>query len=117
MSTSVAPATSDRADFRTIVVGGTRLGILTVAAVALFLAVSRFVPGLLARRFLETLIVLVTAVAASFLPARWTAARRADGIAGAAATGLVGTVVFSVADVTPRQILPLQPHPWTLPAG
>ncbi len=113
MSTSVAPATTDRADFRTVVVGGTRLGVLTVAAVALFLAVSRFVPGLLAQRVLETLIVLATAVAASFLPARWTAARRADGIAGAAATGLVGTLVFSVADVTLRQILPFKPYPWT----
>src|SRR5437667_57829 len=45
MSASVAPATTDRSDFRTVMVSGTKMGALTAAAVVLFLVVARFVPG------------------------------------------------------------------------
>src|SRR2546427_7397559 len=100
MSASVAPATTDRSDFRTVMVSGTKMGALTAAAVVLFLVVARFVPGTGgARRGLETLIVLAAGVLASFLPGRWAAARHAEGIAGAAAIGLSGTIVFMAFDI------------------
>src|SRR5438552_17663846 len=93
MSASVAPTATDRSDFRTVMVSGTKLGALTAAAVVLFLLVARFVPETGGGRGgLEALIVLAAAVLASFLPGRWTAARHAEGIAGAAASGLWGTI-------------------------
>jgi len=47
----------------------------------------------------------------AFLPARWTAARSTEGIAGAAAMGLVGTVVFSAIDIV--VLRPFTAYPWT----
>src|SRR5438128_9698933 len=112
MSASVAPTTTDRSDFRTVMVSGTKMGALTAAAVVLFLVVARFVPGTGgARRGLETLIVLAAGVLASFLPGRWAAARHAEGIAGAAAIGLWGTVVFMAFDIV--LLRPFHAYPWT----
>jgi hypothetical protein len=112
MSATVAPATSDRSDFRTVTVGGAKLGVATAVAVVAFLAAWRLVPiagglqgGVLA------LIVLAAGVAAAFLPAQWTAARSTEGIAGAAAIGLVGTVVFSAIDIA--LLRPFKAYPWT----
>lgn len=103
---------SDRSDFRTVTVGGAKLGAATAVAVVLFLATSRLVPGTGgARSGVEALIVLVTGLAASFLPAQWTVARTGDGIAGAAALGLVGTLVFSVIDIA--VLRPFKAYPWT----
>jgi len=112
MSASVAPTTMDRSDFRTVMVSGTKMGALTAAAVVLFLVVARFVPGTAgARRGLETLIVLAAGVLASFLPGRWAAARHAEGIAGAAAIGLWGTIVFMAFDIV--LLRPFRAYPWT----
>src|SRR2546428_619076 len=112
MSASVAPATTDRSDFRRVMVSGTKLGALTAAAVVLFLVVARFVPGAGgARRGMETLIVLAAGVLASFLPGRWATARHAEGIAGAAAIGLWGTIVFMAFDIV--LLRPFRAYPWT----
>ena len=112
MSASVAPTTTDRSDFRTVMVSGTKMGALTAAAVVLFLVVARFVPGTGgARRGMETLIVLAAGVLASFLPGRWATARHAEGIAGAAAIGLWGTIVFMAFDIV--LLRPFRAYPWT----
>ena len=112
MSASVAPTATDRSDFRTVMLSGTKLGALTAAAVVLFLLVARFVPETGGGRGgLEALIVLAAAVLASFLPGRWTAARHAEGIAGAAAIGLWGTIVFMAFDVV--LLRPFKAYPWT----
>ncbi|PYP32628.1 MAG: hypothetical protein DMD47_03420 [Gemmatimonadetes bacterium] len=88
------------------------MGALTAAAVVLFLVVARFVPGTGgARRGMETLIVLAAGVLASFLPGRWAAARHAEGIAGAAAIGLWGTIVFMAFDIV--LLRPFRAYPWT----
>ena len=103
---------SDRSDFRTVTVGGAAIGLITGVAVVLFLAVSRLVPdagGL--RGAVEALIVLGAGVAVAFLPASWTAPRGPEGIAGAAAIGLVGTIVFSAIDIV--LFRPLKAYPWT----
>src|SRR5207249_7332152 len=112
MSASVAPTATDRSDFRTVMVSGTKLGALTAAAVVLFLWVARFVPDTGgARRGLEALLVLAAGVLASFLPGRWAAARHAEGIAGAAAIGLWGTIVFMAFDIV--VLRPFKAYPWT----
>jgi len=111
MSASV-PLASDRSDFRTVTVGGAGIGLVTGVTVVVFLAVSRLVPdagGL--RGGVEALIVLGAGIAVAFLPAAWTGARGAEGIAGAAAIGLVGTVVFSAIDIV--LFRPFKAYPWT----
>jgi len=112
MSATVAPAASDRSDFRTVTVGGAKIGVATAIAVVAFLAALRLVPiagGL--RGGVLVLIVLAAGLAAAFLPAEWTAARSTEGIAGAAAVGLVGTVVFSAIDIV--LLRPFKAYPWT----
>jgi hypothetical protein len=112
MSATAAPVASDRSDFRTVTVGGAKLGVATAVAVVAFLAASRLVPvtaGL--RGGVEALIVLAAGLALSFLPAQWTTARSTEGIAGAAAIGLVGTVVFSAIDIA--LLRPFKAYPWT----
>jgi hypothetical protein len=111
MSASVAPTTTDRSDFRTVMVSGTKLGALTATAVVLFLLVSRFAPEEGVRRGLEALVVLVAGVLVSLLPGRWTAARHVEGIAGAAAIGLWGTIVFMAIDIV--LLRPVKAYPWT----
>src|SRR5256885_9139000 len=110
MSATAAPA-QDRSDFRTVTTGGALVGLVTGVAVVLFVAVSRTLAGGAAREGVEALLVVAAAVVVAFLPARWTAARSTDGIAGAAAVGLVGTVVFSAIDIALLQ--PFQAYPWT----
>jgi len=112
MSATATPLDSDRSDFRTVTVGGAKIGVATGVAVVVFLAASRLVPdggGL--RAGLEALIVLTAGVGVAFLPGQWTAARSTEGIAGAAAVGLVGTVVFSAIDIA--VLRPFKAYPWT----
>ncbi len=112
MSAPAAPAALERSDFRTVTVGGAKLGVATAVAVVAFLAASRFVPiapGL--RDGVRALIVLVAGLVVAFLPAQWTAARSTEGIAGAAAIGLVATVVFSAIDIV--LLRPFKAYPWT----
>jgi len=112
MSATAAPVASERSDFRTVTVGGAKLGVATAVAVVAFLAASRLVPITASlRAAVEALIVLGTGLAVAFLPARWTGARGTEGIAGAAAMGLVGTVVFSAIDIV--LLRPFNAYPWT----
>src|SRR2546429_836990 len=92
-------------------VGGTQIGVLTAAAVVAFLMVSRQVSAGMPQRVLEALLVLATGTAVSFLPARLTQARHVEGIAGAAAIGLWGTVVFMAFDIV--LLRPFKAYPWT----
>src|SRR3989442_9058395 len=100
MSASVAPTSTDRSDFRTVMVSGTKMGALTAAAVVLFLLVARFVPDTGgARRGLEALIVLAAGGLASFLPRRRAAAPPPGGGARAGADGPWGTIVVLGFDI------------------
>src|SRR5207245_7357929 len=80
-------------------------------AVVLVVAASRTLAGGAVRGGVEALLVLAAAVVVAFFPAQWTAARGTDGIAGAAAVGLVGTVVFSAIDIV--LLRPFKAYPWT----
>src|SRR5260370_10363060 len=112
MSATAAPAASDRSDFRTVTLGGALVGATTGVAVVLVVAASRLRAG--SRSFgggVEALVVLVAATLVAFVPAARTAARSTEGIAGAAALGLVGTVVFSAIDIV--LLRPFKAYPWT----
>lgn len=108
---ATATAAQDRSDFRTVTVGGALVGLVTSVAVVLVVAASRSIAGDGVRGGVEALVVLAAAVVVAFFPGQWTAARGTEGIAGAAAVGLVGTVVFSAIDIV--LLRPFKAYPWT----
>ena len=112
MSATLAPTTADRTDVRTILIGGTKVGLVTAVAVVLYLWVSKNVPAAgSVRAGVEALLVLAAGTAVTFLPGRWCTARSVEGIAGAAGMGLWGGIVFSVVDIV--LLRPLKAYPWT----
>jgi len=111
MSATATPATQDRSDFRTVTTGGALVGVATGVAVVLFVAASRTFTAAALRGGVEALVVLAAGVVVAFFPAQRTAARGTEGIAGAAAVGLVGTVVFSAIDIV--LLRPFKAYPWT----
>jgi hypothetical protein len=111
MSASAAPVLTDRSDFRNVTASGARIGAFTGAVVVVFLVVSRLLSPGVAREVVQALIVLIAAPVVSLFPARATAPRTIEGIAGAAAVGLVGTVVFSAIDIV--ILRPFHAYPWT----
>ncbi|MGH7569060.1 MAG: hypothetical protein ACREL9_08845 [Gemmatimonadales bacterium] len=126
MTATAAPPSSrsatDRSDFRTVLVGGTKVGALTAAAVLLCALVLQVVPPMGAlRQGILALIVLATAVAASLLPGRWVRAQSTEGVAGAAAMGLWGTVVFMACDIVIlrplNHIVTIYPLTWDAVGG
>jgi len=111
MTTSAAPAATDRSDFRTVMIAGAKTGALIGFAVVVFLVVTRALGPGAARAAAQTLVVLAAAAAAAFLPPFWAAPRTTEGVAGSAAIGLWGTIVFSVIDIA--LFRPLRAYPWT----
>jgi hypothetical protein len=111
MSAPAATPAQDRSDFRTVTLGGALVGVVTGVAVVLVVAASRNLAGDAVRGGVEALVVLAAAVVVAFFPAQWTVARGTEGIAGAAAVGLVGTVVFSAIDIV--LLRPFKAYPWT----
>jgi hypothetical protein len=110
MTTSAVP-TADRSDFRNVLAGGTLIGVITGIGVVAFVAISRILPPGAARNILESILVLAGAVAVSLLPAQRAVSRTAEGVAGAAAIGLWGTVVFMIFDIV--LLRPFKAYPWT----
>ena len=114
MTAGTASATSttiDRSDFRHILVSGTKTGAAVALAVVVYLAVSRLVPPGIVRTLLQTVVVLAGAGAAAFLPAYFAVARTIQGVAGSAAIGLWGTIVFMAIDII--LLRPFHAFPWT----
>src|SRR2546430_410443 len=94
---------------------GTKVGLVTGVAVLVYTALFRAIPAGLAREVVEAVVVLATATLVSFLPAQWVVARGSEGIAGAAAVGLWGTIVFTAIDIVvlrPANHL-VTIYPWT----
>src|ERR1044072_6725742 len=92
-------ATVDRSEFRHILVSGTIVGGITAASLVVYLLVARLLPPGIVTSLIEAVIVLVGGVCASFLPASFATSRTVQGIAGAAAIGLWGTIVFMAVDI------------------
>src|SRR6266550_1722436 len=108
---SMTSATMDRSEFRHVLLSGTIVGVVTAAAVILYLLVARFLyPGMVTS-LLETVIVLAGGVAAAFLPGSFASSRATQGIASAAAIGLWGTIVFMAIDII--LLRPFHAFPWT----
>ena len=110
MTTSAVP-TADRSDFRNILASGTLVGVITGIGVVAFVAISRVLPAGVARDVLESVLVLAGFVAVSMLPGQRAVSRTAEGVAGAAAIGLWGTVVFMAIDIV--LLRPFKAYPWT----
>ena len=111
MTATAAADSTDRSEFRNVLVAGTKTGMITAAAVAVSLVIIRVLPAGMPRQGILTLVALAAGVAVTFLPARWVAARQTEGIAGAAAAGLWGTVVFMAIDIV--LLRPVKAYPWT----
>jgi hypothetical protein len=109
--TSSAVAATDRSEFRNVLAGGTVVGVVTGVSVVAFIAISRIVPHGMTRDLLESALVLAAGVAVSLLPGQRAAARTVEGVAGAAAIGLWGTVVFMAIDIV--LLRPFKAYPWT----
>src|SRR6185503_7109100 len=71
----------------------------------------RLLPAGIVASILETIIVLGAAVLVTFLPGFFATSRTVQGVAGAAAIGLWGTIVFMAVDVV--LLRPFKAYPWT----
>src|SRR5438309_10433256 len=113
MMTTAASTATDRSDFRTVMIAGTKTGAPIALRVGGVLAGTRVLGpgGGAARALVQALVVLAAATAAAFLPAHWAVPRTTEGVAGSAAIGLWGTIVFSVIDIA--LFRPLRAYPWT----
>ncbi|HMG18257.1 MAG TPA: hypothetical protein VK573_05995 [Gemmatimonadales bacterium] len=103
--------TVDRSEFRHVLFSGTIVGAVTAAAVIIYLVVSRLLPAGIIEALLQTIVVIAAAVAAAFLPAFFATSRTVQGVAGAAAIGLWGTIVFMAIDII--LLRPFKAYPWT----
>ncbi len=110
MSTSAA-ATTDRSDFRTVLSSGTKVGVVTGGAVVAYLVLTRLLPAGVPRDAILSLLVLATGALVSLLPGAWASARHTEGVAGAAAIGLWGSVAFMAIDIV--LLRPVKAYPWT----
>src|SRR2546425_9339291 len=104
-------ATIDRSEFRHVLLSGTIVGVITAAAVIVYLLVARLLSPGIVTSLLETVVVLAGGVAAAFLPGFFASSRTTQGIAGAAAIGLWGTIVFMAIDII--LLRPFRAFPWT----
>jgi hypothetical protein len=104
-------ATADRSEFRHILLSGTIVGVSTAVVVILYLIVARLLPAGIGAALLEAVLVLAGGVAAAFLPGFFATARTTQGVAGAAAIGLWGTIVFMAIDIV--FLRPFKAYPWT----
>ena len=109
MTAAVEP-TADRAEVRTIVSGGVKLGILTTIGVAVFALLSRSLSGA-TEVVVQAALILAGGVVWSYLPAVWVRPRTVDGIAWASLVGLLGALTFTVLDTA--ILRPLNLYHWT----
>jgi hypothetical protein len=109
MTSAVEPAT-ERADVRTIVGGGLKLGVITAVGVAAFAFISRGVTGTV-EIVVQSALVLLGGVVFSYVPAFWVRPKSVDGIAWAALVGLLGALAFTVIDTA--VLRPLSVYHWT----
>src|SRR5216117_1542019 len=108
-------ATMDRSEFRHVLLSGTIVGVVTAAAVILYLLVARLLSPGMVTSLLETVLVLAGGVAAAFLPGSFASSRATQGIASAAAIGLWGTIVFMAIDIVVLRPMNhvVGTYPWT----
>lgn len=94
-----------------IVQGAVKLGLLESIVVLLFALASRFLPGP-AEIVVCGLILIVGLALVTLLPGLWTRPRTIEGIAGAAGIGLAAAGVFLLVDVTLLQNIGTYTNRW-----
>jgi len=109
--TTSAVATTDRSDFKHVLGSGTKVGIVTGVGVVVSVLVTRLMPAGLPRDLIFSIVVLATGVLVSLLPGQWAVSRNTEGVAGAAAIGLWGTVTFMAIDIV--LLRNARAYPWT----
>jgi hypothetical protein len=103
---------TDRSDFRHVVRSGAKVGAVTAGAVAVYLVLNRVLPEVGAvREWVLAFVVLAAAVPIALWPGHLVGARSVEGVAGAAAVGLLGTVAFMALDIV--FLRPFKAYPWT----
>jgi hypothetical protein len=108
--TSAAATQPAATDWRVIVSGGVKLGVVTAIGVAVFALMSRAIDGT-AEFVLQSVLVLLGAALASFLPPLFFRPRDVDTTAWAAMIGLLGSLTFTVIDTA--LFRPLHLYHWT----
>jgi hypothetical protein len=111
MTSAVEPGSRIRADLRTILGGGAKLGFLTVLGVVAFALFSRASSGP-TEVVIQSLLVLAGGIVFSFAPAIWVRPRDVDSIAWAALVGLLGSLLFTVVDTAILRPLNLYHYTW-----
>jgi hypothetical protein len=109
MTAATQPA-ADRADVRTIVMGGVQLGIVTTIGVVTFALLSRALTGR-PEALVQAGLIAAGGLVFSYLPAVSVRPRTVDGIAWAAMVGLLGALTFTVVDTA--LLRPLHLYHWT----
>src|SRR5439155_13309325 len=101
MMTSAASTATDRSDFRTVMIAGTKTGALIALAVVVFLAATRVLgPGGGARRArVPAPVGLAAPTAGGFLPGPGAGSGAPEGGAGRGGSGVGGAMVFSVIEI------------------
>ncbi len=102
--------TSTTADSRLLVSGGIKVGLVTVAGVALFALLSRVLSGS-AEVLVQTLIVFAGGSLAAYLPAILIRPRDIDGIGWTCLLAVIGFAAFTVIDTI--VLRPLNLYHWT----
>jgi hypothetical protein len=110
MTSMAEPAVAPRADTRTIVGGGVKLGLATVIGVVIFALLSRALSGR-TEVVVQALLVLIGGSVFAYAPAYWVRPRGVDAIAWASLLGLLGSVVFTVVDTA--VLRPVHLYHWT----
>ncbi|MFQ6045309.1 MAG: hypothetical protein ACE5PT_02985 [Gemmatimonadales bacterium] len=100
-----------RADVRTIVGGGIKLGVFTAIGVVIFALVSRPMAAGTAETLVQSFLILLGGSVFAYYPAYAVRPRDADTIAWSALLGLVGALAFTVIDTA--VLRPLDIYRWT----
>lgn len=101
----------DHTDVPYIIRASVKLGFLTAATVLIFSLISRYTDGTV-MTVLETVVLLAGLSGVVLLPGLWTNPRTIEGIAGAAAIGLGGTVIYLLLDVSILQNIGTYTNRW-----
>jgi len=110
MATFASSGSVERYDVRTIVGGGVKLGLLTVAGVVVFALLSRWISGTL-EVVIQSIIIMVGGAVCSYLPPFWVRPRTADAIGWSSLLGMLGALSFTVVDTV--LLRPLKLYHWT----
>lgn len=117
MNVMASASTSvDHTDVPFLIRSAVKIGFLTAVTVLVFSVISQYLDGPV-KVILETVVLLGGLSGVVLLPGTWTNPRTIEGIAGAAAIGLGGTVIFLLLDVSILQNIGTYTDRWRAIGG